>query len=287
MGTKPVIPPPPLVCRTKQFDFSMRSYLMGVVNITPDSFSDGGCYFSRGKAVAHGIELAEQGADMLDIGGESTRPGATPVACDEEVQRVTGVIADLAKRVRIPISIDTTKAEVARRALDAGAEIINDVSALRFDPDMVRTAAHYQVPVILMHMPGTWGTMHNRVSYTDLMKEILSFLSERIACACRNGIAENNIIVDPGIGFGKAVTRDNVTILHRLGDLQELGRPILVGPSRKAFIGKLLDAEVMEREYGTAATVAVAVCNGAHIVRVHNVKAMRMAARIADAVIRA
>ncbi len=277
-------PPPPIACRTTILDVSQRSFLMGILNATPDSFSDGGLYVDTDRAIAQGCELAGQGADIIDIGGESSRPGAEPVALEEELRRIIPVVRELARRTDVPLSIDTTKAEVARRALDAGAQIINDISALRFDPDMAVVVARAGVPVVLMHMQGTPQTMQQHVRYDNLIDEICQFFKERMAAALDAGIAEENIILDPGIGFGKSVDRDNFTILHHLRSFARLGRPLLVGPSRKAFIGRLLDRDVNGREAGTAAAVAVAVYNGAHILRVHDVATMKMVSAVADAV---
>jgi dihydropteroate synthase len=257
---------------------------MGIVNVTPDSFSDGGSYFSPEQAVAQGLRLAAEGADILDIGGESTRPGAAPVSAVEEADRVLPVLTELAAQVDIPLSIDTMKAEVARRALAAGAEIINDVSALRFDPEMGHVAAESNAPVVLMHMRGAPQTMQQNIHYQSLIDDIRKFLEERIEHAVSAGIALENIIIDPGIGFGKSVEKDNFSILKNLGAFTALGRPILVGTSRKGFIGKVLGTPVHEREEGTAATVAIAVYNGAHIVRVHDVKSMKRVAAVANAI---
>jgi len=276
--------PPPIVCRKRTFDFSERPFIMGIVNVTPDSFSDGGSYFSPEQAVAHGLRLAEEGADIIDIGGESTRPGAAPVSAAEETERVLPVIAALAANIDVPLSIDTTKAEVARKALAAGAEIVNDVSALRFDPEMGDVVAAARVPVVLMHMRGTPQTMQHDIQYQSLVDDIREFLEERLEYAVSVGIALENIIIDPGIGFGKSIEQDNLSILRNLAAFTALGRPILVGTSRKGFIGKLLGTPVHEREEGTAATVAIAVYNGAHIVRVHDVKSMKMVAVVANAI---
>jgi dihydropteroate synthase len=276
--------PPPIVCRKRTFDFSERPFIMGIVNVTPDSFSDGGSYFSPEQAVAHGLRLAEEGADIIDIGGESTRPGAAPVSAAEETERVLPVIAALAANIDVPLSIDTTKAEVARKALAAGAEIVNDVSALRFDPEMGDVVAAARVPVVLMHMRGTPRTMQHDIHYQSLIDDIREFLEERIEYAVSVGIALENIIIDPGIGFGKSIEKDNLSVLRNLAAFTALGRPILVGTSRKGFIGKLLGTPVHEREEGTAATVAIAVYNGAHMVRVHEVKSMKMVATVAHAI---
>jgi dihydropteroate synthase len=276
--------PPPIVCRKRTFDFSERPFIMGIVNVTPDSFSDGGSYFSPEQAVAHGLRLAEEGADIIDIGGESTRPGAAPVSAAEETERVLPVIAELAANIDVPLSIDTTKAEVARKALAAGAEIVNDVSALRFDPEMGDVVAAARVPVVLMHMRGTPRTMQYDIHYQSLIDDIREFLEERIEYAVSVGIALENIIIDPGIGFGKSIEQDNLSILKNLAAFTELGRPVLVGTSRKGFIGKLLGTPAHEREEGTSATVAIAIYNGAHIVRVHDVKSMKMVAAVARAI---
>lgn len=274
---------PPLVCGTTIFDFS-RTYIMGIVNVTPDSFSDGNLYYDHRKAVDRGLELEENGADIIDIGGESTRPGAVPVPCQEELRRVIPVVETLAKRVRVPISVDTTKAEVARCAIEAGAAIINDISALRFDDAMAGIIAGSGVAVVLMHMRGNPQTMQKDVHYNDLIGEIRSFLKERIAYAIASGIARDKIIIDPGIGFGKSVERDNFTILHHIAAFAELDRPILVGPSRKAFIRAITGESIIDRDWGTAAAVAIAVYNGAHFVRVHDVTHMKIAVRIAEEV---
>ena len=276
--------PPPIVCRKRTFDFSERPFIMGIVNVTPDSFSDGGSYFSPEQAVAHGLRLAEEGADIIDIGGESTRPGAALVSAAEETERVLPVIAALAANIDVPLSIDTTKAEVACKALAAGAEIVNDVSALRFDPEMGDVVAAARVPVVLMHMRGTPRTMQYDIHYQSLIDDIREFLEERIEYAVSVGIALENIIIDPGIGFGKSIEQDNLSILKNLAAFTALGRPILVGTSRKGFIGKLLGTPVHEREEGTAATVAIAIYNGAHMVRVHDVKSMKMVAAVASAI---
>ena len=221
------------------------------------------------------------------MGGESTRPGADTVSADEEIQRTETVIRELSKRIDIPLSIDTTKADVARRALDAGAEIVNDISALRADPEMVDVAVSYQAPVVLMHMLGSPKTMQQDICYDSIIEDIIDFLKERIDFAINNGVERNKIIIDPGIGFGKSVGNDNFEIIREMRSFASLGLPVLVGPSRKAFIGRLLDAEVDERDIGTLATVSIAIHNGANIVRVHNVAQTNMASKVADSVIRA
>jgi dihydropteroate synthase len=276
--------PPPLVCRSRTFDFADGPFIMGILNVTPDSFSDGGAYPDAQSAVASGLELAARGADIIDVGGESTRPGASPVPLAQELARVLPVIQKLAEKTTVPISIDTTKAEVARQALAAGAQMVNDVSALRFDVAMARVVAESGVPVVLMHMRGAPATMQQNTCYTNLIEELTAFFHERLAAAVAAGIAEDKIIIDPGIGFGKSVDTDNFLILQRLHAFAGLGRPVLIGPSRKAFIGRVTNREAAQRDDGTAAAVAVAVYNGAHIVRVHNAAMMRDVARIAAAI---
>jgi len=258
--------------------FGMRPLIMGILNVTPDSFSDGGEFFTPASALDQAEKMVAEGADIIDIGGESTRPFSQAVAEKEEIQRVIPVIQALAQRIEIPISIDTTKSAVARRALDAGASIINDISALRMDPELADVAAMAGVPVILMHMQGTPGNMQVSPSYDDLMGEIYSFLGSAATSAVERGIPKNNIIIDPGIGFGKTV-QHNLLLLKHLGELKKMGLPVLVGPSRKAFIRKLLkpdhlndiDPQEPTVETGTQAAIAVAALNGADIVRVHNV----------------
>ncbi len=257
---------------------------MGILNVTPDSFSDGGAYPDTSAAVARGLELAAQGADIIDVGGESTRPGAEPVPLARELARVLPVIQGLAEKTDVPLSIDTTKAEVARQALAAGAQIVNDVSALRFDSAMARVVAESGAPVVLMHMRGTPATMQQDTCYAGLIEDLTAFFHERLAAAVAAGIAEDKIIIDPGIGFAKSVDRDNFTILNSLHAFAALGRPVLVGPSRKAFIGRVTGRDAAQRDAGTAAAVAVAVYNGAHIVRVHNAAMMRDVVRVAAAI---
>lgn len=278
--------PPPLVCRTRTFDFAHGPLVMGILNVTPDSFSDGGSFPDAESAVARGLELAVQGADIIDIGGESSRPGARPVPPAEELGRVLPVIRRLAAATDVPISIDTTKAEVARQALAAGAQIVNDISALRFDGSMASVAAAGGAPLVLMHMRGTPETMQRDTRYGDLMAELVSFFRERIEVARAAGIAPDNIIIDPGIGFGKSPD-DNLVIIRSLAALAALGRPVLVGPSRKACIGGITGREPAQRDAGTAGAVAVAVFAGAHIVRVHSPAMMRDAALVAAAIRRA
>lgn len=263
-----------------------RTLIMGILNVTPDSFSDGGLYSDRAAAISRGIEMAEQGADIIDVGGESTRPGSDPVSQEEEIARVVPVVEELSSKVTIPLSVDTTKATVARLALEAGASIVNDVSSATADPAMPGLLAERGCPAVLMHMKGTPKDMQVNPQYDDLMGEICRFLRERIAALVAAGVSEGSIIVDPGFGFGKTVEH-NLTILRRLRELKSLGRPILLGTSRKSTIGKVLgDLPAECRMEGTAATVALAIANGADIVRVHDVQEMSRVARMADAVIR-
>ena len=258
--------------------FGTRPLIMGILNVTPDSFSDGGRFFPTRDAVAQAERMAREGADIIDIGGESTRPFSEPVSEAEEIRRVVPVIEALAHRVKIPISIDTSKAAVARQALNVGASMINDISALRADPALAGVAADSGVPVILMHMKGTPGNMQVSPMYDDLFGEITTFLKRAIATAEENGIQRSRIIIDPGIGFGKTV-RHNLLLLKHLASFKTMKLPVLIGPSRKAFIRKLLkpdhltdiDPQLPIVETGTQTTVAVAALNGADIVRVHNV----------------
>lgn len=257
---------------------------MGILNITPDSFSDGGAFLERDAAIGQGLQMVEDGADIIDIGGESTRPGAEPLSVEEELRRIVPVIEALAKRVNVPLSVDTYKAEVAERALEAGASIVNDISGLRFDPDMPKVVARFGVPAVLMHIKGTPRDMQYNPAYEALMQEIIDYLRISIRLALKFGVREDLVMVDPGIGFGKTFDH-NLEILNRLGELAALGRPVLVGPSRKAFIGKVLGgAPPGERLDGTSAAVTAAILNGACIVRVHDVKEMARVARVADAI---
>ena len=272
-------------------ELGRRTCIMGVVNVTPDSFSDGGKFFVRDAAVAQGQKLAADGADILDIGGESTRPFSDPVSVDEEIERVIPVIEKLADQVTIPISIDTMKAEVARRAIDAGASMINDVSALRFDPAMGEVARQFETPVVLMHMLGSPKTMQDSPTYDNLIADISDFLKDAIERAQKQGISKSKLIIDPGIGFGKTVSH-NLFLIRHLYAFAALEVPILIGPSRKAFIRNLLkdgqtndippDLPIVET--GTQAAVAAAVLCGAHIVRVHDAFNTRATIRILDAI---
>jgi dihydropteroate synthase len=276
-------PPQKFKIGNKIFDLKRHVYLMGILNVTPDSFSDGGKFYHFEDAVRRGMELAKEGAEIIDVGGESTRPGARPVPEEEEIRRVVPVVKQLAKEGLI-ISVDTRKAKVAQAALEAGAKLINDVSGLQYDKKMAKIIARYQVPVCLMHMRGTPATMQKNPVYQDLIKEILEELSKSIEIAQNAGILQEKIIIDPGIGFSKTVEH-NLEIFKRLDEFRVLGRPILVGPSRKSVIGKVLNLPVEERLEGTAALVALAAVKGANFVRVHDVKAMRRVIEMVEAVL--
>lgn len=254
---------------------------MGVINITPDSFYDGGFFNDEGKAIERGLKLASAGADIIDIGGESTRPGSESVSEEEELQKTIPVISGIRKQSDILISIDTTKSNVARAALDAGANIINDISALRFDAQMASIAVKYEAPVILMHMKGTPKTMQVNPEYEDVLSEVKSFLHDRIKIAMDCGIKKEKIIIDPGIGFGKRF-EDNIALINNLHVFNELNRPVLVGPSRKSFIGKILDLPPQQRLEGTISTAVLSVIHGAHILRVHDVESIKRAILVAE-----
>ena len=249
-----------------------RPLVMGVLNVTPDSFSDGGRYDSPEAALRQAVAMVEQGADIVDVGGESSRPGAQPVDPTEERHRVLPVIAQLRKESRVFISVDTYRAETAAAALDAGADLVNDISALRFDRDMARLVAERAVPIVLMHMKGTPRNMQQNPVYTDCVKEIAEFFDERIEFAAARGIDRNRLILDPGIGFGKRL-EDNLDILSRLREFRRFGLPVMVGASRKSFIGMLAPsgAAASERIGGSIAAAVLAMCHGADIVRVHDV----------------
>ncbi len=266
------------------FDFSIKTYVMGILNVTPDSFSDGGLYLDRRGAVEHALKMQDEGADIIDIGGESTRPGAEKVSVREEIRRVVPVIEELAKKLNIPISVDTYKSAVAKAAISAGASLVNDISGLRFDSKMSEVIAQHRVPVIIMHIKGTPENMQNDPAYRALIPEIMDYLREGMAIARRAGIAEDKMIIDPGIGFGKTVEH-NLEIIKRLDEFTGFEKPILLGPSRKSFIGKTLgNLPVSERIEGTAAATAIGIFNGANIVRVHDVKEMKRVVRFADAI---
>ena len=258
---------------------------MGVLNVTPDSFSDGGKFLDKARAVERAFEMIDEGAGIIDVGGESTRPGAGSVSAEEEIKRVVPVIAAIFRKIKIPLSVDTRKSEVAREALRAGASIVNDVSGLKFDKKMAPVVAQARAALIIMHMKGAPRDMQSNPAYKNLIGEIIKALKESMALAKQAGVSEDDIIIDPGIGFGKT-TEHNIEILRRLDEFKALGRPICVGTSRKSFIGKILGIEDPEgRLAGTIASSVVAIMKGADIVRVHDVKEMVLAARMADKIL--
>jgi dihydropteroate synthase len=260
-----------------------RTLIMGVINVTPDSFSDGGRLFDGAAAIDAGVRMVDEGADLIDVGGESTRPGAAALDDAEEQRRVLPVIEGLAARVRIPLSIDTYKATTAAAALDAGASIVNDVSGLRYEPDLADVAARHRAPLVLMHTRGRSKDMYQQASYHDVVAEILDELRESLAFAAKAGVSADRIILDPGLGFAKEAAH-SYEALARLGEFAELGRPLLVGPSRKSFLAKPLGKPVpaADRDWATAAAATAAVLGGAHIIRVHAVREMAQVVRVAD-----
>ena len=269
-------------CRGKTLTLGGRTHVMGILNVTPDSFSDGGAYLDVQRAVDHVHLMVAEGATLVDIGGESSRPGALPVSAAEELARVLPVIRAVADELDVVISIDTSKAEVARQALAAGAHIVNDITALRGDAEMVSVVAEMDAGLILMHMKGTPRTMQQAPAYEDVVRDVCASLRKRIQFAESEGVAGKRIIIDPGIGFGKT-GEHNLELLKRLSEFRSLNRPLLIGTSRKSFIGNILGLPVTERVEGTVATVCWAIMHGADIVRVHDVKANVRAARMTDA----
>jgi dihydropteroate synthase len=257
--------------------------IMGILNVTPDTFSEGGTYRSTGEAVERGLRMVSEGAAIIDVGGESTRPGSEPVPAEEELRRVLPVLRGLSAETKVFLSIDTTKAAVAREAIAAGAVIVNDTSALADDPEMAVVLRDSGCAVILMHRRGVPATMQIRPCYDSLFDELIRELSERVDIAAAAGIERERILVDPGIGFGKRL-EDNLALHRHLGKLRVLGRPIVFGSSRKKFIGELTGTGVSDRVFGTAASVAAAVMNGAHVLRVHDVKEMREVVQVAAAI---
>lgn len=258
--------------------------IMGIVNVTPDSFSDGGRYLAPDVALEHGLSLVREGAAILDVGGESTRPGSDPVSEEEELRRVVPVVEALAGSVGVPVSVDTMKAAVARRSLAAGAVIVNDVSALRADREMAEVVAEAGCPVCLMHMRGQPKTMQDDPFYDDVVADVVRFLEERMDHALASGVREEQIMLDPGIGFGKSV-EDNLTLLRHLDQVVALGRPVVLGASRKRFLGVILGAEPGQRIIGTAVTTVVGLLAGAHVFRVHDVKPNFEALRVGLAIV--
>lgn len=272
--------------RGRSFEWGQRTYLMGVLNVTPDSFSDGGDFNTPIAASAQAQQLVAAGADIIDVGGQSTRPGAAEISLEEELDRVLSVLQVLRQEIPVPISVDTTRATVARAAVEAGADIVNDISGGTFDPDMLPVVAQLGVPIVLMHIRGTPQTMQKLTEYEDLIGEIYQFLESQIKAAIAFGIDKSKVIIDPGIGFAKNYDQ-NLEIFRRLPVFRSLGCPILVGPSRKSFIGRILNQpDPKARVWGTAATCCAAIAGGADILRVHDVKEMRDVCRVADALFR-
>ena len=266
-----------------------RTLIMGVLNVTPDSFSDGGKFFDANRAVAHALAMQRDGADILDIGAESTRPGSLPISAAEELRRLLPVLAALRGKLKIPISVDTQKSSVAEIAIGCGAEIINDISGLKNDPRIAAIAARHRVPLILMHIRGVPRTMQKKPFAKDVMKDVVNGLRASVAAARKAGVAKHQIILDPGIGFGKSFSQ-NYELIAKLPEIAKLGYPLLVGTSRKGFLGATLarngkSAPVEERIWAAAATVTASILNGAHVVRVHDVKEMAQVARAADFVL--
>jgi dihydropteroate synthase len=280
-----VFPRKPYVLNLKSRSLAMggRTLVMGIVNVTPDSFSDAGECYDYQAAVQRASEMVAAGADLLDIGGESTRPSADPLPVDLELERVIPVITAIRKQSDIPISIDTTKAEVARQALTAGADIINDVSALRFDDLMVEVAARSGAPLVLMHMQGTPRTMQQNPTYVSLFSEIIAFLEDRMRFAADHGVDRQQLIIDPGVGFGKNL-HHNLSLIRNLEIFHCLDRPLLLGASRKRFIGSVLDRPVQDRELGTAVAHSFGIAAGVHIIRTHDVAFHRQVVLMSDAI---
>ncbi|KUK84316.1 MAG: Dihydropteroate synthase, partial [Desulfofundulus kuznetsovii] len=270
--------PAKLSCRDRELYLGKRTLIMGILNITPDSFSDGGIYSDPGKAEERAFQMVEEGADIIDVGGESTRPGYTPVSLEEEIERVMPVLKRLSGKIRVPVSIDTSKAEMARQSLEMGVQIVNDQQAFRGDPQMPGIVARYGAAVIIMH--NQQGT-----EYKDMLGEMVHYFRESIDIAEAAGIKRDAIVIDPGVGFGKTV-EGNLEAILRLPELACIGRPVLVGTSRKSVIGKVLDLSVDQRLEGTAVTVALSIAGGADIVRVHDVKEMARVVKMADAIVR-
>ncbi|WP_284140739.1 MULTISPECIES: dihydropteroate synthase [unclassified Virgibacillus] len=267
-----------LVTKKKTFDLSKRTHIMGIVNVTPDSFSDGGSYVTVDDAVAQAVRLEKEGADIIDVGGESTRPGHAPVSEEEEIARVVPIIKAIKEKVSIPISIDTYKAETARQAVEAGAEIINDVWGAKKEPEIAKVAADYDVPIILMHN-------RNNKAYHSLVDDMKQDLKESIEIAKQAGVPEEHIILDPGIGFAKTA-QHNLTVMNHLEQFVEMGYPVLLGTSRKTFIGNILNADPKERDLGTGATTCMGIIKGVQMIRVHNVKVNVEMAKVMDAMVR-
>jgi dihydropteroate synthase len=275
-----------LMIRERCFEWGQRTYLMGVLNVTPDSFSDGGEFNTTTAALAQAQAMVASGVDIIDVGGQSTRPGAEEITLAEELERVVPVIQTLRQEISVPISVDTTRADVAKAAVEAGADVVNDISGGTFDPKMLATVARLGIPIILMHIRGNPQTMQQFTEYEDVIAEILSFLTKQITAAIAAGIDQSKIIIDPGIGFAKNYEQ-NLEIFRRLPQLRQLNCPILVGASRKSFIGRILNQpDPKARVWGTAAACCAAIFNGADLLRVHDVQEMRDVSLVADAIFR-
>jgi len=262
-----------------------RTWLMGILNITPDSFSDGGLYFNKQKAVKRGLQLIEEGADILDIGGESSRPGAESITVEEEKKRILPVLSEIRKRSDAFISVDTTKSEVLNSALDYGADILNDISGMRFDPKILELAAEKKIPVVIMHMKGTPKNMQESPFYENVIEEIKTFFKKRVKTALKTGVKKNKIIIDPGIGFGKRL-KDNLKIIGSLSSFNDLELPILIGVSRKSFIGSLLNVSPDQRAEGTIASSLVSILQGVHILRSHDIASLKKAVIVTEAIMK-
>ena len=275
-----------LIIRERCFIWGQRTYLMGVLNVTPDSFSDGGAFNHSDRALAQAKAMVAAGADIIDVGGQSTRPGAKQITLAEELNRVIPILQVLRPEITVPISVDTTRSAVAKAAIEAGADMINDISGGTFDLEMLPTLASLDVPIVLMHIRGTPETMQQMTNYKDLIPEISSFLAAQILAATSVGVDQKKIIIDPGIGFAKNYEQ-NLEIFRRLGKLKALNCPILVGPSRKSFIGRILNQpDPKARVWGTAAACCAAISHGADILRVHDVEEMRDVSLVADTLLR-
>lgn len=273
-------------CKGHLLDVHEKTWIVGVLNITPDSFSDGGRFLDPGVATDQALRLAQEGADILEMGGESTRPGAVPVSVDEELRRILPVLRNLRSKLRIPVAVDTYKPEVARVVLEEGAEIINDVYGVRGEGRLAAVVAEKRAGLVIMHMKGTPQDMQIAPRYDDVVGEVSAFLADRVAFAERMGVDPQSIVVDPGLGFGKR-PQDNLTLLRHLAEFHRLGKPIMVGPSRKSLVGDVLNLPIEQRQHGTAACIAAAVLQGAAFVRVHEVRPCAQVVRMLDAIRRA
>lgn len=271
-------------CRDKELEIGTRTYIMGVLNLTPDSFYDGGKYSSLNKALKHVEQMIDEGADIIDVGGESTRPGSLAISLEEECQRVIPIIKEINKSFDTIISIDTTKSGVAYEALKEGASIVNDISGLKFDDKIADVAREFDAALVLTHTSSRPEDMQDHTDYTSLLDDIIGALKTSIVMAVKKGIDNQSILIDPGFGFGKTA-QQNLMLLKNLSRLLELGKPILIGTSNKSFIGQTLDAEIDQRTQGTAATVAIGILNGASIVRVHDISYMKQVSKMVDAVL--